>query len=204
MRSEISNANWQVGDRIPAERILIDRLGVSRTSLREAVRSLVQEGLLETRQGDGTYVVADNATEVALRRRLGHADIEDVIDVRRGLDVVAARLAASRRTAQDLEELDDAVRRRADATRIADEDEFVDADVAFHLAVACAAHNDILADLYRSLTHSLADGVRGGHCMDASARGLDPFHDQLCEAIRAQDPTSAMAAVMSLLDPGSP
>lgn len=67
-----------------------------------------------------------------------------------------------------------------------------------------AAHNEILADLYRSFTHSLAESVRGGHCMEASARGLDPFHDQLCEATRAQDSTSAMAAVMSLLDPGGP
>lgn len=204
LRAEISSGRWRIGDRIPSEPALMERLGVSRASLREAIRSLAHAGLLETRQGDGTYVVAEDVTDVALRRRLGGAQAEDVADVRRGLDVVAARLAALRRTDEDLAAIEEVMGRRAAAVAAGDEEAFVEADVAFHLGVACAADNDVLADLYRSFTRALAEGVRGGHCMRVSASGLDPFHDQLLAAIRAQDPTAAMAAAIGLLDLGKP
>src|SRR5688572_18091947 len=98
LRNEIVTGAWPVGTRIPTEAELVEALGVSRPSVREGVRALAQVGLLESRQGDGTYVIADNETAVALKHALHVADVREVLTVRRALDVVAAREAASRRT----------------------------------------------------------------------------------------------------------
>src|SRR5262245_34533766 len=102
LRAAVTGGTWPVGSRIPTEPELVRSFGVSRATVREAVRGLVHAGLLETRQGDGTYVVADDPTQVALTRRLGAAAARDVLEVRRGLDIVAAELAASRRTRREL------------------------------------------------------------------------------------------------------
>ena len=102
LRGEIRSGNWQVGSKIPTEAKLVETLGVSRPSVREAVRSLVQLGLLETRQGDGTYVVAEDEMTVALQHAIEAADEAEVLAVRRALDVLAAREAALHRTDADL------------------------------------------------------------------------------------------------------
>lgn len=105
LRDEIRNGNWPVGTKIPTEATLVDVLGVSRPSVREAVRSLVQAGLLESRQGDGTYVVAEDETTVALQRVVDAADRAEAQLVRHTLEVLAAREAATHRSKADVDAL---------------------------------------------------------------------------------------------------
>ncbi|GAA3482428.1 FadR/GntR family transcriptional regulator [Streptomyces yanii] len=198
LRREISRGAWQVGDRIPPESQLAETLGVSRLSIREAVRVLIHAGLLTARQGDGTYVTATDEGQVALRRHLGRAETADILDVRRGLDIVAARLAATMRTEEDLDKLREAMERRAAAGRAADLDAFTDADVDFHLYIAEASHNWLLGDLYRNMSDALWETVKANQCMDDA--GDDPFHTALFEAVLAGDPIAATAAALSILD----
>lgn len=105
LRDEIRKGSWPVGSKIPTEAKLVEALGVSRPSIREAVRSLVQLGLLESRQGDGTYVVAEDETTVALQRVVDTADRDEVQLVRHTLEVLAAREAATNRSAADIDAL---------------------------------------------------------------------------------------------------
>lgn len=198
LREEITAGRWAVGTRIPSEAELVEQLGVSRASVREAVRGLVQAGLLVTRQGDGTYVTARDATDVAIRRRLVAADHTDVLEVRRGLDVVAAGLAASRRTKTDVKALNKALAARAAAGEAGDEAAFVANDVEFHLAVARASHNPVLIDLYTSFARALAETVRDDRCLQSFA--TDTWHDSLAAAVEAGDPTTAAAASLALLE----
>src|SRR5688500_15189976 len=108
LRAEIQNGTWPIGTKIPTEATLVETLGVSRPSVREGVRSLVQLGLLESRQGDGTYVVADD--EMALLKQVfAHAVEAEVVAVRRALDAMAAREAAAHRTLGDLRQLREAL-----------------------------------------------------------------------------------------------
>ncbi|NRQ33663.1 FadR family transcriptional regulator [Nonomuraea sp. NN258] len=200
LRQEIANGTWPVGSKIPSESQLATTLGVSRLSVREAVRVLVHAGLLTTRQGDGTYVTASDESQVALRRHLSRAAAMDIIDVRRGLDLVAARLAAGKRTDDDLDRMRQALSRRAAAGRAVDLDGFADADVDFHLAVAQAAHNPVLADLYRSMSDALRDSVRHDHCMERAVLGPDTSHDDLLAAIEAEDAATAVSVALSILD----
>ena len=100
IRAEITANRWQIGDRIPNEATLAEMLGVSRGTVREAVRVLVAQGFLETRQGSGTYVrsVVDIDEHFLRIRRTG---LRDQVETRCALEVEAARLAATRHTPRD-------------------------------------------------------------------------------------------------------
>ncbi|GAA3258976.1 FadR/GntR family transcriptional regulator [Nonomuraea helvata] len=197
LRREIARGVWPVGTKIPSESQLAQTLGMSRLSVREAVRVLAHAGLLHTRQGDGTYVTATDESKVALRRRLDTAAAMDIIDVRRGLDLVAARLAAGRRTEEDLTAMRETLARRDAAGRAGDLDGFADADVEFHVRVADAAHNALLADLYRSMSDALRDSIRP---QEQAELDLDGSHDDLLRAIEDADVTRAVAVSVAILD----
>jgi len=201
MKLQVTGGDWAVGTRIPSESELTTMLGVSRPSVREAVRSLVQLGLLETRQGDGTYVVADDATQVALRRAIGAADNREVIRVRRALDVLAGREAAENRTESDLAELGELLDRRSRAIAAVDIEGFTTADVEFHLAVARASGNQLLSSLYASFDSSLRESITDASLL---AKGADPdradMHDALFRAIASGDTDTAMSAALGVLD----
>lgn len=146
LRAQITEGHWPVGTKIPGETTLAKTLGVGRSTVREAVRTLATLGLLRSRQGAGVFVIADHATEewpVRLRR----ASVTDVYEVRMLIEVQAARLAARRRTDEDLIALDAALAARRAAGAGPDPD-FVDADIELHRAVVAAAHNPVLTDLF--------------------------------------------------------
>ncbi|WP_420037608.1 FadR/GntR family transcriptional regulator [Streptomyces sp. cg28] len=195
LRREITSGRWPVGEKIPPESSLVGTLGVSRLSVREAVRALVHAGLLATRQGDGTYVTASDETSVALTRLLADVADRDVEEVRQGLDLVAARLAARRRTPADLEELRAIAARRQLHYEAEELKEFVEADIAFHLCVARAGHNPLLLDLYTTLSTALRDTILA----DDMRHSTTDAHQDLLEAIEAGDPVAADAAAQAIL-----
>ena len=201
IKREISEGSWVVGDRVPSEAELTAALGVSRPSVRVAVRALVQIGLLETRQGDGTYVIATDPTEVALRRALDSADSREVIRVRRALDALAAREAALSRTPADVEQLTRLLEARRLAIEAGDTAAFAEADVAYHLGIANASGNRLLAGIYASFDGSLRESVTDASCL---AHGTDPdradMHVTLLRAITAQDPDAAQDAALGVLE----
>ncbi|MFI7007723.1 FadR/GntR family transcriptional regulator [Streptomyces sp. NPDC050145] len=197
LKTEIARGTWKVGEKIPSEGRLADTLGVSRLSIREAVRVLVHMGLLATRQGAGTFVTASEADQTLLRRHLAGSAETDILDVRRGLDIVAARLAAVARTAADVDALREALERRAAAREAADVDAFTDADVDFHVRIAEASHNPLLRDLYRNMSEALRATVRSSQCIDA---GDEPFHDELFAAVDTGDAGAATAAALAILE----
>ncbi|WP_024356994.1 FadR/GntR family transcriptional regulator [Leucobacter chironomi] len=201
LKREISQGRWSIGDKIPSEAELTTTLGVSRPSVREAVRALVQLGLLETRQGDGTYLIATDPTQVALRRALRSADSLEVIRVRQALDALAAREAATARTQTDLDTLAAHLEARRDAIAASDTLAFADADVAFHLGIARISGNRLLSDIYASFDGSIRESVTDASCL---AHGDDPdrydMHETLFRAIAAGDPDAAQAAALGVLE----
>lgn len=200
IRSAIAAGNWPVGSRIPSEAQLADDLGVGRTSVREAIRALAHAGLLVVKHGDGTYVKATDEGQVALQRRLRNARARDVIEARRGIDVMAARLAARNRTDAELEELQGRFRERAAAADKEDADAFADADGAFHDTIARLSHNEIVVDLYTGLAEAIKATVRPDHCPTGFADDPDDSHARLLRAIEAGDGEAATAAVIRMLD----
>ncbi|MGN9774807.1 FadR/GntR family transcriptional regulator [Micromonospora sp. H33] len=202
LRERILGGEWPVGGRIPTEPQLVAALGVGRNTVREAVRALVHAGVLECRQGSGTYVVSTDELAPVVARRLTDDRMAEVVEVRRAFEVEAARLAALRRTPEDLAALDGALAAREAAWRGGRVDEFVEADAALHTAVVAAAHNGMLAELYASVGAALRSTVAA-----AMGDALEPEryvdHSRLVAAIRAGDPERAAVEAGAFLEPPS-
>ena len=158
LRHVVSTGEWPIGQRIPNETVLVETLGVGRNTVREAVRALAHAGILEVRQGDGTYVRATSEVSGALRRLCG-TELREVLQVRRALEVEGARLAAANRTPDDIAELRTLLA-RSDACADGDDTEaFARADAEFHLAVVRTSGNKILTELYRGLIETVTASV---------------------------------------------
>jgi DNA-binding FadR family transcriptional regulator len=190
----ISSGEWPVGSRIPPEPELVRALGVSRNTVREAVRALVHAGLLDPRPGDGTYVRADTGLDAALERATRRWGAIDAIEVRNMLERDAARLAAQRCNDADLDAIEAALRHR-NAT--ASGPDFPAADAAFHEAVVAATHNHVLVELYSHLAAALRASV--AEVVSATDERLDDVHQAVAEAIRDADPAAAEQAATDLL-----
>ncbi|MFZ3496670.1 FadR/GntR family transcriptional regulator [Streptomyces sp. 5.8] len=190
LRNQITTGEWPVGSRIPTEPELVELLGVARNTVREAVRALAHNGLLDIRQGSGTYVIATSELAGVMHRRFAGADPRHIAELRSTLESSAARLAAERRTARDLVQLDALLARREEAWSGGDAEPFIAADVALHMAVVAASHNEVLIELYADLGDLVADWLRTdvGTELDPAAH-LD--HGRLIEAIRRGDGDAA-------------
>ncbi|WP_046503956.1 FadR/GntR family transcriptional regulator [Streptomyces odonnellii] len=190
LRSQITSGEWPVGSRIPTEPELVEQLGVARNTVREAVRALAHNGLLDIRQGSGTYVIATSELAGVMHRRFAGADRRDMAEVRSTLESSAARMAAERRTERDLRQLETLLARREEAWAAGDLERFVAADSTLHMAVVSASHNDVLTALYADLNHLLRDWLR-----DDMGQELRPEnhmdHARLVAAIRAGDAETA-------------
>ncbi|MFD0684025.1 FadR/GntR family transcriptional regulator [Actinomadura fibrosa] len=197
LTSEITAGTWPVGGKIPPEPVLAEALGVGRNTVREAVRALTHAGLLDSRQGDGTYVRATSELSSAVRRRLETAELVETLEVRRGLEVEAARLAAARRTAADIEAITAALERRDAAWTLGDHAAFVEADLAFHTAVVEATHNRVLTDLYRDFSAALRASIGAAGTLLEHA---DVPHGPIAAAIEAGDAAAAAQATHACLD----
>ncbi|MCS5719870.1 FCD domain-containing protein [Herbiconiux sp. CPCC 205763] len=199
LTEQIAAGTWPVGSALPGEVKLAEQLGVGRSTVREATRALVQAGLLESRQGSGTYVLSTTPRD-SWGSALHAAQVIEVYEVREALEVQAAALAAHRRTDDDLVRIRAAFEAREAlvADQVARAVAFVDADLVFHRAVVEAAHNPLLLRIFDSfvpkLTETLVAVVREqslvGHDLDAT-------HAELLDAIVAADPAAAIAAVTS-------
>src|SRR6266508_3093900 len=159
LREQVTSGAWPVGTRLPSEAALAAELGVGRSTIREAIRALASTGMVESRQGAGTFVRAAAAAEVGLETRLRRAALLDVYEVRHALELQAARLAAARRDADDLASLQRTLDRRQAALAVAKDATFVEADLGFHQCVVDAAHNPILTELFASLTSALREAM---------------------------------------------
>jgi len=196
----ISLGQLSPGDRLPVEDALTEKLGVSRTTLREGVSVLARAGVLDVRQGDGTYVRARVPEGEPLDRRLRRAAALEVYEVRRVIELETARLAAERRTERDIR----AMRRHLaarDAARAAGPLEaFVDADVGLHMAIAHASHNAVLADLFATFTTVLRETIADVMRDPVSQEDTTALHGALVQAIADGNVTAAIDATTQLLE----
>lgn len=160
LRERITTGDWAVGSRIPTESELAQMTDTSRNTVREAVQSLVHAGLLERRQGSGTYVLAASELAGAVSRRVAAARHHHVLEVRRALEAGAARLAAVRRTDEDVIILRTLLTSRSEAREGGDIDAVVRIDVDLHRAIVRATHNPVLEELYENLVGALQENVR--------------------------------------------
>ncbi|WP_289149788.1 FCD domain-containing protein [uncultured Salipiger sp.] len=191
------------GERLPAERELSERLGVSRPSLREAVADLQARGLLTARAGAGIFVTealgsAFSDTLVQLFSRHDEA-VFDYLDFRRDMEGLAAERAAARGTESDLKVIDAlfAQMEAAHGRRNPADEARLDAD--FHLAIIEASHNVMMLHMMRSMYQLLREGVFYNRSIMFKQRttreALLDQHRAINTALQARDPAASRAAV---------
>ncbi|MFF3466438.1 FadR/GntR family transcriptional regulator [Streptomyces sp. NPDC001984] len=196
LRTQITSGEWPVGFRIPTEPELVEQLGVARNTVREAVRALAHNGLLDIRQGSGTYVAATSELAGVMHRRFAETDPQHIAELRSTLEAGAAKLAAVRRTEKDLKQLDALLVRREEAWDSGDAEAFVTADATFHLAVVAASHNDVMTAMHADLGEVLRDWLRAD-VGDVMTPETHMDHARLVDAIRAGDTEAAAAEAAS-------
>lgn len=197
LRALITGGSWPVGTRVPPEHDLVEQLGVSRNTVREALRGLVHTGLLEARVGDGTYVVATSELRSAIVRRSAVSTADEVLELRVMLEEHAAALAARRADVDDVAALrsllSEATGARTDMARVAE------LDRRFHREVARISGNGLLYDLHEHLGTAVSEVLTGldadQHVADAHAE----VHERLVDRIAAHDETGARLAALDII-----
>lgn len=198
LRYAIETEQWVVGEKLPVESGLSEALGVSRNTVREAVRVLAHVGMLETRQGDGTYVRATRDAGETLKR-VSRTQLTDQLEVRIMLEAEAARLAAQRRSEQDLRSMTTALDTRAKAENNLQDRIHYDAE--FHHALVTASHNSALAELYDYFSHAITQTIERTENDTDLPEPSQEDHELLLAAIRRQDAVKAQKLAQDLLTP---
>jgi GntR family transcriptional regulator, transcriptional repressor for pyruvate dehydrogenase complex len=199
IRALIREGRWAPGDQIPPERELAERFRVSRTSVREALRALEMQGVIDSRQGGGTFVrTADTEALVpplAAAILRGRRELAEVLEVRELIEPGIARQAASRATDEHVAELESLLQRQREC--IAMGRPFVDEDTAFHYTLARAADNHILLRLHNVILDLLRESRQSYlHVPDRPQLSLRG-HEAILVAIKARDPDGAYDASLA-------
>jgi len=200
LQSLITRRTFRPGDRLPSERELGSRLGVSRTVVREALRALATKGLVEVRDGAGAYVRAPSTDLVSelLGICISHMETGDVtsghiLEMRRILEIEMSGLAAKRRGAEDLTELERllGLMARSGSSR----EEWAKMDYEFHDRVAFASKNPLFPIVLRSISEVLMRGrLMGVRLPDYQSKALY-HHRNIFEALTAGSVRKARAAM---------
>jgi GntR family transcriptional regulator, transcriptional repressor for pyruvate dehydrogenase complex len=190
----ISDKNLSEGDRLPAERDLAAKLGVSRASVSQALVALEVQGVLSVRHGDGAILLRRPTEERAIRALREHADrIPDIIEARVALEVNLAGLAAARRTDAEMAAIDAAIATMEAEVEAGDRG--VLGDEMFHEAITAAAHSSLLA----KLMHEISGLIRETRIESLSQRNRPRAslegHRRIADAVRKQDADGASRAM---------
>jgi GntR family transcriptional repressor for pyruvate dehydrogenase complex len=206
LRADITSGRLQPGERLPPEPELCVKTGVSRSTVREALRLLASQHLIVTTRGvtGGSFVAHPDAeqlsealsTGMTLLTHSAAVGLADLIELRRALEVPAAGLAAARRTDAHLVEIGSALFDPA----VDDSDVMLQAHAAFHSAVAKATGNPLFELVTRPLYHigygeEIVDNLPEGYWVR-----IDADHRELLDCVRAQQPDAATTVARRHLD----
>src|SRR5829696_1508707 len=199
----IVEQHFAEGDRLPPERELAERFGVSRTVVREAVRSVASKGLLDVRAGRGTIVRKPSSETVAASMALllsmnGQMMPAKVVEVRRILEVEIAGLAAQRRTDEDLRRLESILLNAAE--KLDDPGTFVETDVAFHAGLAQATQNELFSVLLASIVNVMTEVRVVGLAVPGTPERALRYHREVYRAVEHGDRDMARLAMDRHMD----
>jgi GntR family transcriptional repressor for pyruvate dehydrogenase complex len=190
IRDYINKKNLEPGDKLPSERMLSEKLEVSRSNVREAIQKLEFYGLLNSKPQSGTFVA--NIGIVALNGMvddilaLEDPDFKSLVETRILLELKTVRLAALRRTDEDLERIKNAM--EAYETKVINSEDSVQEDLLFHLAIAKAAGNSTMETFMLQITPEIITNFEKHHVCDENQKyiAIDD-HKAIFDCIVNQD-----------------
>lgn len=198
IEGSIEKGDLKPGDQLPAERELAIQFGVSRTAVREAVKALHEKGLVEAYPGRGTFITSETSNSIRLTfdRMIKSAQSDGtlhLVEVREILEPEIAALAATRANDESLAELREAFGIMENAKE--EPEEFIEADLDFHLALAEAAANPLILSLIDSIVGVLREQRLSIFKVDGGPERGQYHHKQILAAIEGHDPAAAREAM---------
>lgn len=202
----IVSGRYAAGGAMPAEPVLCEELGVSRTVVRESVKSLVAKGLISTGPKVGTRVLPEDQWNwfdpdvITWQARAGLTPqfLRDLQDLRRVVEPAAVRLAADRATPEDLATIEEAFAGMQRA--VFEGGDYVTYDLRFHQGLLRAAHNRMLSQMSKALSALLRTSFEISTSRKDGPRNSLPLHRAVLDAVTAHDPDRAEAAILQLID----
>jgi len=199
----IARSRLKPGERLPAERELMEAMAVGRSTVREVIRQLQALGIVESRRGSGTYLLRSvSADTIHVPLSIDTKHLRDALlqtlDVRRGLEVEASALAALRHNSKDLKvierklvEMEAVHHQKGTAGR---------EDLAFHLAIYDATHNPLFTQLLEQMRETFESFWEKPFDRADFARRSFPFHRELFDAIAGRDDERAREKTLAILE----
>ena len=200
IKERIVSGHYEVGTQLPIEPELMKSFGVGRSTIREAIKLLSNSGLLTVKQGVGTFIEEPNGIKEPMDQKLRRAKIQDLDEVRQLLEMKIAEKAALNRTVNDISQITKHLQDRKNAFQKGSLEECVEADIKFHIAIAVASKNEILIDLYKSVSVHLKERFLNIHPDLQSFDDTSEIHEQILKSIIAGDPKKAWQNAAKLLD----
>lgn len=206
LTADMRMGRLQAGEKLPSEAEIMKQFGVSRTVVREALSKLQAAQLVETRHGIGTFVLPQNSTpsfQISPHQLGTLHEVIALLEFRISIETEASALAAQRRNAENLAAMQDAMESFANAIEAGRD--AVQADFRFHQEIAHATHNKHFKDLMHSLGTGAIPRGRLQNTLPADAnrlaylRRVHQEHESIFNAIAAQDPEAARAAMRTHL-----
>ncbi|NHA07230.1 FadR family transcriptional regulator [Mucilaginibacter sp. HC2] len=197
LRKAIADGKYKTGEQLPTEPELMKQFGVGRSSVREAIRILANSGLLRVQQGVGTFIEAPAGINEPFHQRLKRAEAYDLDEVRQLLEMKIAEKAAVNRTEADLKKIKTKLDKRTAMAFGGTMEECIEADIEFHMSIAEAAGNPILADLYQSFCIQLKGWFL--KLYPDTTIFQDTLHEELYESIKNRDEKKAWNCITQII-----
>ena len=194
----IEREEFKVGEKIPPEPDLMEMFGVSRNTVREAIQGLTIAGILETKQGNGTFIRSNSRFQANMKKKYESVSLEDIREARSSIEATIAYLTASRYDEEDFVKITEAFKKRQELTE--DLKENTKADIEFHMAIALACHNSILIDLYQSIATYLETHIIEKNIESSTHNEIEQLHTNLYEAIRDRRATEAAQIAHNIIN----
>ncbi|CAA9197123.1 HTH-type transcriptional repressor NanR [Flavobacterium bizetiae] len=199
LQEQISLGQYKINEKLPIEAELMKSFGVGRSSIREAMKLLTNSGLLRIQQGVGTFVQEVTGTQEPMDQRLKRASLKDLDEVRQLLELKIAEKAAINRTDDDIVAMKQHLANRMKTANEGLLEECVEADIQFHIAIAEASKNEILADLYKSVSKHLKKEFLKLYPDTEVFKETYIIHEQLLKNIIAKDPKKTWNTVAKII-----
>lgn len=199
LQKQITTGAFKVGDKLPTEPQLMKTYGVGRSTIREAIKIISNLGFMDVQQGVGTFVKSKTGHE-PISQRMKRADIHELDEVRKILELKIAEKAAMMRNRQDISKINKFLSERGRTSKEGLLAACIEADVNFHISIAEASHNTILADLYKIAATHLTKGFKNLYTDTVPFAKSQAFHEQLAQAIIAKDYKKAHAIALKIIE----
>jgi len=199
IENQIKSGEYKIGDKIPTEPELVEYFQASRNTIRESVQSLIHAGILEAKQGKGTYVIASERLQVDFFCLMDKTKKEEILEVRNLLEEHIVVSAALNATDEDLLKIEKSLYQRNNYSQIVREN--TEADMAFHIDISIATHNSLLINIYKYVSQYFNEFIAESLTINKDKQEyIDSLHMELFDAIKTKNCINAKETIFKIIN----